>query len=445
MHSVDPTPDPTSDESSYAAGEATTPLVVDVVPQVGVDWIYRRDDGSVELIEAKVSAWSRLRSAGAEFDDALADADDSPLSAQPCRPKDSSAPPADILYAQNVTVAASGAWIAASVLEGCEPATLLGAADRVLALLDRHPYVQSAEHVRLDVAWPSITRRLLPTGSYSSVTKVRPVPAGGGVVHASSSGFTFFAVNLILLLGHWRGVADGDTPGLRPRLWQRAGRENRVQQEARCAVAAAQCVSQAALEARTAMVTEPWDRGKESVARFARDWLGFRPTKDMVDATSMALLHADLDGFDPDDGEQFVVHLRNEVEHQHRLCRPIGETQLCGRLVDSLDRLLAPSGHQESALAVGDALAVQDPTEAFIAHSREWWYDDRIRRVLDLLTPDERQVTLAYAGGGLSWAEAALGCDLPKEFGEHVRRKVRNRGALLQGRILAKNKRHDAA
>ncbi|RBY87436.1 hypothetical protein [Blastococcus sp. TF02A-26] len=49
--------------------------------------------------------------------------------------------------------------------------------------------------------------------------------------------------------------------------------------------------------------------------------------------------------------------------------------------------------------------------------------DDRLNRVLALMTPEERKVCLAHTGPGCTWADAAVIAGLPPEFGETVRRK----------------------
>jgi hypothetical protein len=67
------------------------------------------------------------------------------------------------------------------------------------------------------------------------------------------------------------------------------------------AIAAAQHPTVAAYAARDALVHEDPSVSRDTVARFAGTWRGFRPTDEIVEAAAAALPYAPLDEFDPDD------------------------------------------------------------------------------------------------------------------------------------------------
>jgi hypothetical protein len=167
------------------------------------------------------------------------------------------------------------------------------------------------------------------------------------------------------------------------------------------------------------------------VARFAEKWLGLRPTDVNIAATGNAFLQAPLDGLHPDGDHAVVRQLRTDVRDQRRAWRFIGETRLCGRLVDSLDRPPAWAD-ADGPLTVADAVAGGIPPDLV-----EGWNDARLPRILARLRPDELQVTLAKGHQGLTWTAAAEACGMTAEFGERVRCKLKRLGADLTARIAA--------
>jgi hypothetical protein len=127
----------------------------------------------------------------------------------------------------------------------------------------------------------------------------------------------------------------------------------------------------------------------------------------MIDAAGAALLHADLDGFDPDDDDQTRQQLRTATKKQHNPWRPIGETQLAGRRLDYLQRELTVQGC--GAICVQDTVSGALSAEAAVLAESCEWNDPRLGRILTQLTPEEREVALAYAHEpAATWPQAAL-------------------------------------
>ncbi len=167
------------------------------------------------------------------------------------------------------------------------------------------------------------------------------------------------------------------------------------------------------------------------MARFAETWLGIRPTDANIAATGNALLQAPLDGLHPDGDHAAVHQRRTDVRDQRRAWRLIGRTQLCGRLVDSLDRPL-PRGNVDGPLTVADTFAGGVRPDLV-----DGWNDTRLPRILARLRADELKVTMAKAYQGLTWTAAAETCGMTAEFGERVRCKLKRLGAELTARIEA--------
>lgn len=432
MQSLEPTCQPADGDrpgqEPPVAHDAPAAAMIDTRGKVSADMVYHGDDGSVTLIDLKASRQRPLPGESGVSDAAQE------------QPQTGKAPLAlwarpifdvgDNPWAQLITQSATNRFATSlvSTAGGGGGVNLSWATDDLwMATQQTNAAADRSDRHEFDVAIELLVPA--PAGTRPCSPKIF---LNYRVQSEASEAETFVAK----LLTHWRYVADGDTDDVRSALArsydieQRQGRQP-LRQHAVYAVSAAQRVSGAALEARAAIVNQPWERSRETVATFARNWLFRRPTDDLIDATGTALLYADLDGFDPDDGDRIIAALRQAAKDQHNLARPIGETQLCGTCVDSLDRPLRTMQDGEPVMSVGDTLTISDPIDALIAGSQDGWYDNRISRVLSRLKPDEVRVALGYSRGGLTWAEAALACDLPESYGERVRRKLHRVGKLL--------------
>ena len=157
----------------------------------------------------------------------------------------------------------------------------------------------------------------------------------------------------------------------------------------------------AAMLARGAVL----DGDSDTVAWFVGRWLGLQPTAYRVDGTSAALLedgwvHRRVD-------EEFsavrdtVTSLRIESAVQHRLHRPLWDTQLRGSLVGLLSDPVGSSG-----LELSDTLGVVEPAFEDAVEL------DRVIRHMKVLPPSQRQVLYLQVFLGLPYAEIAehMGC-----------------------------------
>jgi hypothetical protein len=151
----------------------------------------------------------------------------------------------------------------------------------------------------------------------------------------------------------------------------------------------------------------------------------------MVEAAGNALLQASLTSMEEGWKPELIGRLRNDTLRQRRAWRPIGETQLRGRRIDSLDRSLRPVGDDPPG-TVADTVGSCD---VLLEESSEWT-DARLPRVLARLKPDELQVAMVYVGdSALTWSAAARSCGLPDKFGDGVRRKLKYLGTELMARL----------
>lgn len=225
---------------------------------------------------------------------------------------------------------------------------------------------------------------------------------------------------LIRLLKHWNQLATEPRPPIRFELAVLAG-------------TVASSAVRAACVARDAVVHDP-AAGREVVASFVAKWLGLRPTAAMVEAAANALLQAPLTPTDPAPDGVLIRRLRIDTLRQRRAWRPIGETQVRGRRVDSLDRPLHLVG-DAAPMTVGDTVGAEDVRSDAVVG----WDDQRIARVLARLRPDELRVVLTYVRADTitTWSAAARACGLPDNFGERVRCKLKRLGKDVVARIAA--------
>jgi hypothetical protein len=203
-------------------------------------------------------------------------------------------------------------------------------------------------------------------------------------------------VRLADLLLRWREVADSGVGVLR---------------------ALARAAYKAALDARAAVL-----RGDDGpVTQFISTWLDLRTSPERVEAVSAALLEEGWDAGIPDDPAYLIADLRKRTARQGRVLRPIWETQLNRRPVGMLDEPVCTSNG--TLLTAADLVpGAQSAEDLVLADELE---EERLRRVLNRLKPDELLVTNVYAQRGeLSWAEAARVAGAPDAVGERIRRKL---------------------
>jgi hypothetical protein len=315
------------------------------------------------------------------------------------------------LSASNLTVAASDAYF-----RDVDPTTI---DVRTIVLIDG---VGEASTVDLH----DVVRELMPT---TLEVLVVTDPDVDHLPWAGLSGAPVLASGdsrkVVRLLKHWNRVSRSDAvPSL-------SGETLPVRLTRQLAEGSARCAVRAAYLARDAVVRQDPKISRPIVARFAETWLGLRPTDATIDATGNALLQAPLDGLHPDGDHAAVRHLRTDVRDQRRAWRLIGQTQLCGRLVDSLDRRL-PGADGDDPLVVADTV-----DGGMQSDLTEGWEDARLPRVLARLPPDELRVTLTKVYQGTTWTAAAQTCGMTAEFGERVRCKLKRLGADLTARIEA--------
>lgn len=203
------------------------------------------------------------------------------------------------------------------------------------------------------------------------------------------------------------------------RMWESAGLQGIGRTLARVPMLAA-------LAARRAALHGDW----EALKAFVWHWLDRRPTWPALQAAAEALLD---DGWLPESDllgpGEVIPHLRSaitsEATRRHKL---LGDTQLLGRRLDSLDRQVPLPG--------GGTAAVVDlhvPPGGLQDDSGD---DPRLARALPRFAPDEVRVLQAWAPG-MTWSEAAQAAGLPTEFGETVRRKRKRVVGELKRRRLA--------
>ncbi|WP_146146183.1 hypothetical protein [Geodermatophilus tzadiensis] len=201
------------------------------------------------------------------------------------------------------------------------------------------------------------------------------------------------------MLPHWTNVHDWLSTSLR--IWRD------LADVGKASAAWARRALRAARAARDAVLHGRWDL----VRAFLREWLDLRHPEDAhLQAAADALLDP---GWKPDEVDVWAVpgllaDLRRETVSGARRHRPVYETQINGRAVGLLDRPIARAdGTVGTALdQVRDEVPVPEPADY-------GFHDDRLNRVLALMTPDEGKVCLAHPGPGCTWADAAVIAGFP--------------------------------
>ncbi|MEV6340931.1 hypothetical protein AB0M12_40205 [Nocardia vinacea] len=159
---------------------------------------------------------------------------------------------------------------------------------------------------------------------------------------------------------------------------------------------------------------------RDKVEEFAVVWLGFKKAVGwIVEAVSSALLEDSwLDDEDPT-----VEHLQDLATYHHRIQKPLWEQKLRAGPI----KLLGEPVVGGSNIAVGDTIVSRD---ALLGE----FNDPRVVQVLERLTPEDRDIALAYANGA-SWNETAEDCGQSQGRGESVRRKLKYRGDQIMKRM----------
>jgi len=170
----------------------------------------------------------------------------------------------------------------------------------------------------------------------------------------------------------------------------------------------------AALSARDAVL-----EGKtEVVEEFAENWLRIKKvTAEVLDAVSAAL----LDDTWLEAAARKAVNVIHDLfdKRYRRSHRPVWETQIGGRSVDSANRMIRqPSG---------DVLEVVNLEPAPEPGANEWQLSHPVAKLaFAKFSPDEQRVVQAKFSSpepGMTWEMAADDCGFPPAMGEKVRRK----------------------
>lgn len=173
----------------------------------------------------------------------------------------------------------------------------------------------------------------------------------------------------------------------------------------------------AALRARRAVL-----RGDlEAIARFLREWLGFKKTPPtLVDAASAVLLEeAAWLPADVDVDEDVCPRIRKLTIREHRNFRLIGDTELCGRSVDSLDREVMISRSEAVSVPLVEVVPAPPPPAGADDIS-----DPRLVSIIDRLTERERTI-LQVRAEARNWPDTAVMSGATRAEVENLRRKVK--------------------
>ncbi|ASL24293.1 hypothetical protein MYCOZU1_05933 (plasmid) [Mycobacterium intracellulare subsp. chimaera] len=134
----------------------------------------------------------------------------------------------------------------------------------------------------------------------------------------------------------------------------------------------------------------------EAIARFLLEWLGFKKTPHtLVDAASAVLLEEEAwlpAGLAGDD--KLCPLIKKLTVRQHRNFRPLGDTQLCGRSVDSLDRKVKISRDEAVRVPLVELVPAPPPPP-----SEDDISDPRLVWIMDRLTEREQQIVRMKAKG----------------------------------------------
>jgi hypothetical protein len=170
----------------------------------------------------------------------------------------------------------------------------------------------------------------------------------------------------------------------------------------------------------------------EAIARFLREWLGFKKTPHtLVDAASAVLLEdaawlpAGLAGDD-----KVIPLIKKLTIREHRNFRPIGETELCGRSVDSLDREVMISRDEAVSVPLVELVPAPPPAPDVDDIS-----DRRLVWIMDKLSDREKAILRVRAEKARNWPDTAAVCGATRAEVENLRRKVKRLSATAESAV----------
>ena len=268
-----------------------------------------------------------------------------------------------------------------------------------LAVIEPPPFQQPTADLQLGLA------RMVASRDLGLLGLQRQLATSAWNVVSGSAG-PLLPFKLTDLLGQWRELALFGTGLLRRLAWDAYA---------------------AALDARDAVI----HGDKAHVAVFVKRWLRLKPTPDMVEAVSMALLDPGWDEAVPDDPTPLISDLRKRTERAKRNLAPIWKTQINHQKIGLLGAPLRTRRGASGAVSAWDAPetlqdVLADPSTPEDLVISRVGLDDRLGPILNMLKPDELGVVRAYAGcDGLTWAQAATMAGEAEPAGERVRRKLK--------------------
>ncbi|MCA1674612.1 MAG: hypothetical protein LC799_21285, partial [Actinobacteria bacterium] len=177
---------------------------------------------------------------------------------------------------------------------------------------------------------------------------------------------------------------------------------------ARWALDAALRAKDAALHGRTCEVDE-----------FVEDYLELPVNEWRREAVISVLLSDDwLDEDLSDPTVPVTVGIKKLARREARNHKFLGDTQIAGRTLDSLDRtIVLPGG---ASVMLGEVVPAQPGGHRF---------DGRLEQLMERLNPDERRILLAFSEDNGCWGDAALAAGATREAGEAVRKKCKRLAA----------------
>lgn len=173
----------------------------------------------------------------------------------------------------------------------------------------------------------------------------------------------------------------------------------------------------------------------EAIARFLREWLGFKKTPHtLVDAASAVLLEEAAwlpVGLAGDD--KVCPLIKKLTIREHRNFRPIGETELCGRSVDSLDREVMISRDEVVSVPLVEVVPAPSPAAGVDDIS-----DPRLVRIIDKLTEREKTILRVRGEKARNWPDAAVMCGATRAEVENLRRKIKRLSKAVDGTVAVR-------
>lgn len=138
------------------------------------------------------------------------------------------------------------------------------------------------------------------------------------------------------------------------------------------------------------------------------------------------LVQARVEDFDADTAFDLLEEVEQEVNRYFQRCwRPLGDTELAGRPVASVEHLPMRAG--APGVPAEEFLPTSPSTEDRALFVLNQVQDDRLETIMGSLSPTECQVVWAWSMTQTSWQDAALVCGLPVSEGERVRAKLARR------------------